>query len=69
MLENKVDFYDTSIIPNIIETTSKRNNDYDEFMKLLKELVDSKNGSSNKSEIIDSIDKIVRGKSEKWTYE
>ena len=68
LLERKVDFYDPTVVPSITLSTSKTNNDYNEIVSLLKKLVDAQRDGLNKTEVIDSIDKIVQGKSEKWTY-
>ena len=69
LLERNVDFYDPSIIPIITPSTPKTNHDYNEIVTLLKELVATQDGDSRKNTLIESIEKIVRGKSEKWTYE
>ena len=67
LLQYKVDFYDTTVTP-AVELTKKANHDYNEIVMLLKKLIDAQKDGSNKDEITDSIDKIVQGKSEKWTY-
>ena len=69
LLEHNVDFYDPSIVPTITRSAQKTNHDYDEIVTLLKELVATQDGDSKKTTLIESIDKIVRGKSEKWIYE
>ena len=68
LLECKVDFYDLTVVPSVTQSTKKTNNDYNEIVSLLKKLVEAQKEGSNKTEIIDSIDKIVQGKSEKWIY-
>ena len=68
MLEYKVDFYDTTIVPVVVPSSKQANHDYDEIVMLLKKLIDAQKDASNKDEVIESIDKIVQGKSEKWTY-
>ena len=67
LLQYKVDFYDTTVTP-AVELTKQANHDYNEIVMLLKKLIDAQKDGSNKDEIMDSIDKIVQGKSEKWTY-
>ena len=67
LLQYKVDFYDTTVTPDV-ELTKQANHDYNEIVMLLKKLIDAQKDGSNKDEITDSIDKIVQGKSEKWTY-
>ena len=67
LLQYKVDFYDTTVTP-AVELTKQANHDYNEIVMLLKKLIDAQKDGSNKDEITDSIDKIVQGKSEKWTY-
>ena len=68
LLERKVDFYDPSIVPDIIKS-SKSSHDRDELIVLLKKFLSSPNDGSNKAELFDTIDKIVHEKNEKWTYQ
>lgn len=69
LLEYKVDFYDPAVAPIITKSSKKTNYDYDEIVTLLKKLIDTQRDGSNKADVIDSIDRIVQGKNEKWTYE
>lgn len=69
MLENNIDFYDPSVVPVITQSSKKANHDYNEIVILLKKLLDAQKDASARAEVIESIDKIVQGKSEKWTYE
>lgn len=69
LIEHNVDFYDSSIVPAITQSVQKTNHDYNEIVTLLKELVTTQDGDSKKTTLIESIDKIVRGNSEKWSYE
>ena len=68
MLDNNIDFYDTSVVPVITQSSKKENHDYNEIVSLLKKLLDAQKDVSAKTEVLDSIDKIVQGKSEKWIY-
>lgn len=68
LLERKVDFYDPSIVPDIIKS-SKSSHYRDELIVLLKKFLSSPNDGSNKAELFDTIDKIVHEKNEKWTYQ
>ena len=68
MLDNNIDFYDTSVVPVITQSSKKENHDYNEIVNLLKKLLDAQKDVSAKAEVLDSIDKIVQGKSEKWIY-
>ncbi len=67
LLEKEIDFYDHTITPNVIESTSPRKHSYNEIITLLKKLV-IQNNESNKNELIDSIEKAIQEENEKWTY-
>lgn len=69
LLEHHVDFYDTSIVPAITQSTEETTHDYDELLTLIKELVSLDDDDLIHNILIESIDKIVQGKSEKWIYE
>lgn len=69
MLENKIDFYDTSITPEIMESSPQTNHEHDDIIKILKELIDPPKDEKTKNDLFDSIERIVRGNSEKWIYE
>lgn len=69
LLEHNVDFYDSSIMPTTTQSAQKAEHDYNEIVALLKELIAAQDGDSKKIALIESIDKIVLGKSEKWSYE
>lgn len=69
MLENKIDFYDPSISPQIIESSTETNLEHGDIIKILKELVDPQKDEKTKNDLFDSIERIVRGNSGKWMYE
>ena len=69
LLELKVDFFDSSVVPSTKEVASQAKKDHDEIVALLQGLIISENNNPKKTELIDSIANFVQGKSEKWIYE
>ena len=76
LLEKNVDFYDQTIVPDTerpLAKTKKSNltsSTSSELVSLLKSLTTEKSiDESTTNKIIDSIDEIIYGNDEKWTYE
>ncbi len=76
LLEKNVDFYDPSVAPALEQATGKsqkgnqENIVSDELFRLIELLTSEQNNidKSTKNAIIESIDQIICGKTENWTY-